>query len=126
MVKHTADREEDHAVKKKREREREDERESSYDQSQAVADVLYGDARCVWKRISGPCPPLGERLCFPSKTAFVETLWTPEPGQTAELSSNCPCTRFPGVPVLGEEPMAGSALSSGPLFPWLAPQILHS
>lgn len=33
---------------------------------------------------------------------------------SAEPSSNFPCTRFPGVPVLGKEPMAGYALSAGP------------
>lgn len=93
---------------------REDEREEKA-ATCSVADVLYGDARCVRKRISGLCPPLGERLRFPSKTPFVEKLWTPERVRlSAEPSSNFPCTRFPGVPVLGEEPMAGYALSSGP------------
>lgn len=78
MVKHTADREEDHAVKK---REKMKEKQPR-DHRQAVAHVLYADARCVWKSISGLCPSVGERLCFSSKTPFMVKLWTPELGQT--------------------------------------------
>lgn len=83
MVKHTADREEDHAVKKEREKGKmRGKRKQPRDRTQAVADVLDGDARCVWKRISGLCSPLGERLCFPSNIPFVEKLWTLELHQT--------------------------------------------
>lgn len=96
MVKHTADREEDAAVLKKREEKRKGKRSGSGSQAGGCRCVAMEMPDVHGSQTSGLCPPWGERLCFLSQTCSV----------FAHISR--------GALVSREEPVAGWALSPAP------------